>query len=397
MLFFVLSAAAASPPPAWNWPKGELQRFHIETDIVSPKGIRYYAAENLDARAGEVKIRGDVGCTAKPEGKTQWLTCSFQFVEVTGIAWAPEEGEKLKSILAEWSENFKTTTVELEIAPDGRLKSLDMKAGRAQKNHREGLILDAQRALLQRYFCVFDLPITTDEKDWIRGWTQKASAVMQLQTSSGTSGAADIKHSHMGERYGLAVIETTGRGTLSKGSEVDTSGSGRLIDVRMAGETLFDTQRGMFIWRDYILDGRLVVSQQEAGSGAELYQVTALQWMPEYPMPGEAPLSVGATYATKLPGNPPALADGVALVPFADLGMQALYVQGHPEAAKKLQLPTTKVTARVQVSAGGVPTAATAFSGYQVLGPGTEQALMGAAFPKRDAAYAVDVEVEWRP
>ena len=373
LLSLVLAAQAGNPPPAWNWPKGELQRFHIETDIVSPKGIRYYAAENLDARAGEVKIRADLGCTASPEGRTQYVTCTFQYVELAGVAWVPEESTKLTAILSEWTENLKKTSVELEIAPDGRLRTLDVKGGMVQTTHREGTILDAQRALLQRLFCVFDMPLTTDEKDWVRGWTQKASAIMQLQTSSGTAGAADIRHTHNGERYGLAVIETSGRGTLTKGNEVDASGSGRLVDVRMAGETLFDTQKGMFIWRDYELDGRLTVSQQEAGSGVELYQIGAIQWIPEYPVPGEAPLSIGATYATKLPGNPPALPDGVALVPFSALGMQPLYVQGHPESAKKLQLPTTKVTARVLVSAGGVPTSAFAFSGYQALAPGTEQ------------------------
>lgn len=396
-LSLILSASAGTPPPAWSWPKGEVQRFHLETDIVTPKGRRYYAAENLDARAGEVKVRADIGCTATPDGKSRVVDCSIAYIEVAGVAWVPEENGKLATILTEWTEDLGKASVEMELAPDGRMKTFDMKGGRDRSTHREGLIIEEQRMLLQRLFCVFDMPITTDEKDWVRGWTQKASAVMQLQTITGTSGAADIRHSHTGEKYGLAVIETTGRGTLTVGSAVDQAGSGRLVDVRIAGETYFDTQKGMLMWRDFTLDGRLTVSQQEAGSGAEVFQVGAIQWIPEFPAPGEAPLSIGATYATKLPGNPPALPDGVALVPFSDLGMTALYVQGHPEAAKKLQLPTTKVTARVQVGAGGVPSSAIAFAGYQVLGPATEQALLGAAFPKRDAPYAVDVEVEWRP
>ncbi|MDP2312168.1 MAG: hypothetical protein Q8P41_04630 [Pseudomonadota bacterium] len=396
MILSLLLSAHAATLPVWHWPAGEVQRFHIETEIVSPRGQRYYAANNLDARAGAVKLRADASCIAKPEGKTQVVKCSFAYFDMKGQAWVPDETGKLDAIIAEWSADLGKTTVEMEISSDGRLRAFDTLAGKDRSNKREGYIIEQQRILLQRIFCVFDLPLTTDEKDWVRGWSQKGgSAMMQLQTISGTAGASDIKHVHKGERDGLTVIETTAKGTLSAGSAVDAESGGRLVDVRLAGETLFDTEKGMVIWRDFSMDGQLMVSAQEAGSAAEYFQVAALQWVPEFPAPGEIPLSVAALRAPRLSGTAPASV--IPVVPFAELGMDALFVQGLPAAAKPLSLPITKVTARVLINADGVPSSATPFAGFAVLGPPTEQALLGARFPTRAAPYAVDVDVEWRP
>ena len=165
----------------------------------------------------------------------------------------------------------------------------------------------------------------------------------------------------------------------------------------MAGETLFDASSGMIAWRDFTLDGQLMVSAQEAGSSAEFFQTAAIQRVQEFPAPGDVPLTIAAQKAPKLAGAAPVLAEGLTLAPFAELGMQALFIAGMPDAAKPLSLPKTVVVARVFVAADGLPTAVKAFQGYAVLGGPTEEALAAARFPVRSAAYAVDVEVEWRP
>jgi hypothetical protein len=397
LLSLVLSAAAATPP-VWNWPAGEVQRFHIETEIITPRGMRYYAGNNLDARAGAVKVRADAGCTAKPEGKTNWVICELAYIEILGQEWTPGEQAELDTILKEWMSDLSKARVELEIGKDGRVRTFDLLGGKERVNSRSAYVIETQRALLQRTFAGLDFPITTDEKDWVRGWAQKgSSALLQLQTTGGTAGAFDMKHTYKEDRYGLRVIETSARATLSAGAAVDAESGSRLVEVRLAGETWFDADRGMMMWRDFTLDGRLTVGAQEAGSGAEYFQVGAIQWVQDFPPPGEIPLTIQATRAQRLDGSPPALPDGVALVSFGDLGMQALYVAGHPEPAKFLRLPAVKVRARVFVGADGLPTSIKAFEGFAVLGLPTEEALAAARFPARGGAYAVDVEVEWRP
>ncbi|MDP2308716.1 MAG: hypothetical protein Q8P18_22030 [Pseudomonadota bacterium] len=400
ILSLLFSAQAASPAtlPVWRWPAGVVQRFHIETEIVTPTGHRYYAANNLDARAGAVKLRADAACTAKPEGKVQIVSCTFAYFDMKGQAWVADEATKLATILEEWSSDLGRTSVEMELGPDGRLRTFDTMAGKERSNKREGYIIEQERMLLQRAFSAFDLPLTTDDKDWVRGWQQKGgSALMQLLTISGTAGASEIKHTHVGERDGLTVIQTTAKGTLSAGSALDADAGGRLVDVRLAGETLFDVASGMMIWRDFTMDGRLMVSAQGAGTGAEYFQVGAIQWVPEFPAPGEIPLSVAAMRAPRLSGVAPAAVAGIAVVSFAELGMDPLFVQGFPSAAEPLNLPVTKVSARVLVNADGVPSSVTPFAGFEALGAATEQALLGARFPARPAPYSVDLDVEWRP
>ena len=399
MLSLLVFAAHATDVPAWKWPVGEVQRFHLETEIISPRGnIRYFAANNLDARPGAVKVGIDAGCVAKPEGKTQIVRCTFHQVQIRGQAWDMGETARMDTIFGEWSRDIAASTVEMEIAPDGRVRTLDYIPGKEQSNRREGYVAETQRALLQRVFAVFDLPLSAEEKDWIRGWKQKSSSsLMQLQTIGGTAGAFEITHTPRGERDGYTLIETVGRGTLAAGAAVDAMQGSRNVDVRLSGETLFDPAKGLFVWRDVTLDGQLMVSAQQAGSGAELFQVSAVQWMAEFPPPGELPLSIPAQKAPRLSGAPPALPEGVALVPFAELGMQPLFVAGHPEAAKRLALPAVKVKARVVVSATGGPTRVTPYDGYNVFATPTQDALLGATFPARGAPYAVDVEVEWRP
>ena len=111
---------------------------------------------------------------------------------------------------------------------------------------------------------------------------------------------------------------------------------------------------------------------------------------------GETPLPIGAQRAPRLAGVMPDSLKWDADVPFAELGMDALFVKGLPEAATALQIPTTRVRAKVAVDAEGRVTQAFAYEGFAVLGAPTEEALRLATFPKRSAPYSVDVELEWR-
>ncbi len=76
--------------------------------------------------------------------------------------------------------------------------------------------------------------------------------------------------------------------------------------------------------------------------------------------------------------------------------MDALFIKGLPEAATALQIPTTRVRAKVAVDAEGRVTQVFPYEGFAVLGKPTEEALLLATFPKRGAAYSVDLELEWR-
>lgn len=398
LLVVALPAAAASAPPPpvqWAWPAGPAY-FHVETGLFTPLGYRYFAAENADAIAGQVQVKADVACTAKPEGKNRYVSCTFAWLEISGQAQRDYEQAEMNGIFAEWSRDVGASTVSFVHTPDGRMRDFDMTGLPPRETSRIGQMQEQQRILLQRALCLFDLQLPTDGADWVRGWTSKQPGqVLQLQTQTGTTGAAEVMHRRGTDTFGLVAITSDGRATLSAGGAVDSEGS-RFVDVQLSGTTYFDAD-GTMAWRDVTLDGRYTAASHMTGSDVSFFQAGAIQRIAEPGPRGSAPISLGAMRAAKVSVAAPAPADGAALVPFAELGMQPLFVKGMPEAAKPYDLPLTKVGARVTIGADGRVTGVTVTSGYASLVKATETALSQATFPVRGGPYAVDVEVEWRP
>lgn len=398
LLLLVATAFAqepAPPPAAWAWPEGTPVLYHLETQLLTPRTVRYYASENLDVLAVGLQVGADATCSSKPQGKNWLVSCDLTWFKAAGRASAADEQAKLDRIMDEWSRDLTGARVEWVQTKEGRLREFDLFRAQ-QKTRTEGYIIESQRMALQRMFCLFDLPLPKAQDDWKRGWKQKESATMQLAVISGTVGASEIQHSRKADKWDYLTVDTVGRGTLAPGGAVDSTGT-KLIDVRIGGEALFDPKAGLPVYRDLTLDGRLTVSSHQVGSDAEFFQASAIQRVEAFGKDGEPPLSIPAQRAPKVDLVAPALPDGVSLVPFADLGMQAFYVQGHPDGAKVLSLPTVKVRARVVIGADGAPTSVTVTQGFQVLATPTQSALERARFPARPAPYAVDVDVEWRP
>lgn len=395
MSFVLLLAPAwAAVPVAWKWPTAAPTKYHLETTIYTPRGVRYDSKENLDARAVRTDVVADAECSAKAEGKGWTVTCSFAWLKVGGEGATADDKTEIPTILAEWSDGLAGAKVEWFTTADGKMKSFDLKTA-AGYDARTNYIVEQQRALLSRVFSPFDFPITTSDDDWKRGWTQKGGIFLQLYTVSGTAGAAELKHTPQGAESGLWAIQSAGNAILTPSAALDQEGAA-LIDVRIAGTTYFDSQRGIIEYRDAVFDGRRTASSVDVGTDADFFQVSAVQRVDAFPPPGQSPPSVLAQRAPTVDTPPPEPPAGVSLVPFGELGMQPLYIPSIPAEARALQLKTAKVGARVFVGADGVPTEATVTSGLTVLAETARLALLGARFPARPAPYAVDVEVEFR-
>lgn len=393
-LVLLLAPAWAAVPVAWNWPTAAPTKYHLETTIYTPRGVRYDSKVNLDAHAVRTDVVADAECGAQAEGKGWVVSCSFAWVKIGGEGATADDQTEIPAIFAEWSEGLKAARVEWFTTADGKMKSFDLKTT-AGSDARTNYIVEQQRALLARVFAPFDLPIPTSDDDWKRGWTQKSGVFLQLYTVSGTAGAAELKHQPQGAERGLWSIQSAGHAILTPSAALDQDGAA-LIDVRIAGTTYFDSERGIIEYRDAVFDGRRTASSVEVGTDADFYQVSAIQRVDAFPPPGQSPPSVLAERAPKVDTPPPEPPAGVSLVPFAELGMQPLYIPSIPPEARALNLKTAKVGARVFVSPEGIPTSATVTSGLTVLAETARLALLGARFPTRPAPYAVDVEVEFR-
>ncbi len=394
------SYATLTTVPTWSWKAGEVSRWHLETDLFTPRGLGLAYVDtkgvSVQAQSGSTHVVIDTECTASPEGKNTVLDCTLAYVSLTGKPLALPADDRIPDIYAGMTEQLKPAKIEIVQSADGRIRSFDLQ-GVKRINATSGTVIELERILLQRAFSLFELPLATAVDDYKRGWKQSStSSLMMLPTTSGTTGAYDMRFTTGPVSDNLLPINTTAVGKLSYGSATDASSGVRIIDTTLTSQAEFDLALGRVVWRGATIDGRLTVASNDSGSDVEFYQSSALQMVDAFLPNGAAPLSLMASRAPKrdLPG--PELSAGLALVDFSTLGMQALFIPAMPPVGKQLGLPTTTLTARVEVDKDGTVTNATVYKGYEALASACEIALRGARFAKTGAAYAVDVNVEFR-
>lgn len=395
------SSAVLDTVPRWSWKVGENTRWHYETDLYMPRGFGVAAVNNKDGKVGRIRVVVDADCTtAAPDGRNSVIDCTFAYVGMTGAPLAEHPTEKdsadIRDIFTEWSAALSAGSVEIIQGPDGRIKTFDLR-GMKRENSRAATIIELQRILLQRAMCLWDLQLATKVDDFTRGWSLgTTSTVMMLPSTTGTAGAYTLQYKTAPVTDGLLPITTTGRGMLEYGSAADAASGSRIVATTLNSQAVFELATGKLAWRGISLDGRLTTSGGDTGTDVEFYQVSAVQKVDSFLPNGGSPLSLMASRAPKRDVPPPDLTAGLALVPFASLGMQPLYLPAMPLAGQQLGLPTTVVSARVEVAADGSVTAAKGYKGYEALIEACEAGLRGARFTATGTAYAVDVDVEIR-
>lgn len=395
------SSAELQAAPKWAWTQGGNTRWHYETDLYTPRGFGVAAVNNKSGQVGRLHIVIDADCTtAPPDGKSSVIDCTFAYVNLSGTPLAEnptaKDAQDIKDIFVEWSAALSAGTVEIIQTPDGRIKGFDLR-GMKRENARAGEIIELQRILLQRAMCLWDLPLSTKLDDYKRGWSSGVtSTVMQLPTTTGTAGAYTLQYTTAPISDGLLPISTSGRGMLEYGSAADATSGSRIVNTTLNSQSVFDLTQGLMVWRGISLDGRLTAGSSLAGTDVEFYQASAVQKVDTFLPNGGTPLSLMASRSPKRDIPPPELSSGVALIPFATLGMEPLFIPAMPLAGKQLGLPTTVVSARLEVAEDGSVTSVRAYKGYEALTEACEAALKGARFARMGKAYAVDVDVEFR-
>lgn len=397
-LLSITSAPAAAGTPTWTWPEGQPVLYHIESLVVRPRtGNPVAARRNLEAGAREVKVVLDTTCTPKAVGKTAVeVTCSFAYVNFTGSELLPGDQANIDEILKEWSADIATGRVVMTMGRDGKMRQFDLQ-GLSMKDQRESAIRDNQRSVLQRAFAPFEFPFPEDPDAWKRGWEQKGgNALLLLPGTLGTAGAASLKHTPKGDYDGLFLIRTAGHASLSPGGAVEANATALIIDTQVESTTWWDLAVGLPVYRDLTLSGYRTASSAESSSGAEFYQVTAIQKVDAFLPGGKAPIPITAVRSPKYKEPAPDLPAGVKLVPFAELGMASLFLPQMPESAQTAGLPTSVVKCRVLVNADGSVKEVWPFEGYVLLGEAVDPALRAARFPAKGEPYGVDLDVEVR-
>lgn len=391
----LLSSLALAAPPSYKWTNGEVVRYYLDTEIYWPSSIKAVARENLDSRMQDLKLRGEAECKAKARGKNTELTCGFAWLELKAEP-SNDTQARIDKVMADWLEFSKPVEIIILVGPNGQLKAFDVNK-LPHDNIKDGQLGEQMRAFMRAMFAPLDVTLTTDDKDWVRGWQRTdVGYALQLPIGDGTAGAGTVKMKHADDRLGLQLISIEGRGTVASGRAVEQSANGGLIDLRMGGETWIDPAAGQVLFSGFSTDGRKTASASTGSSDQYVAQRSGIQRVAAFAADHSAPISVIAMRAPMLPGQAPALTEGAPLVEFATLGMLPLFITGMPEIAVPYELPTSMVKSRVVVGGDGQTTSAVPYQGYEILSEHVERALKAAKFPAKGTPYTVDVEIELR-
>lgn len=391
----LFASTAQAAPPTYKWTNGETVRYYLDSELFWAKGIKALARRNAETRIRDLRLRAEVECAVTTRGKNAELVCKLPYFNLSAEADG-DQARVVDTVMADWMDFARPAEVIVVLGPDGRIKEFDVNK-LPDGNIREGQLSEQMRAFLHAAFAPLDVSLTTDDKDWVRGWARKdVGAHLQLPIADTTAGAGTLTMKHPDDRLGLAHISLEGRATVAPGSAVEQSANGGLVDLRVGGEAWVEPVAGQLLFSGFSTDGRFVASAVEVGAGAYVSQRSALQRVVAFDPEHKEPLSVIAQRAQKLDGVAPAAAEGTAVVEFSALGMAPLFIQGQPEIAFPYELPTSTVRARIQIDAEGRVLSVAPFEGYAVLGEHVQRALNSAKFPVRGGPYAVDVAVEVR-
>ena len=106
------SLSASAGELSWQWERPEPLRYHIEALVVTPTGLVFYGARNIEARSFKTGMALDTTCTGTGSGRSTVAQRSAPRATTTRAATLSRRGTQR-------SLSGRT----LDIPPPGRLRS----------------------------------------------------------------------------------------------------------------------------------------------------------------------------------------------------------------------------------------------------------------------------------
>lgn len=249
------SALAGDLAVRWDAPVA----FHAEAVIDTPRVVTLVAAEDREARAIQLQVAFDLDCAGAPARKGWDVTCEVANTRLAGTA-VPSEQARLDAVLAEYTGLLDAGTVEVAVAPDGRLTSVDLE-GVSKKDARQADAQEALRQIVRRAISPLDAQLPKDGVDPGKAWRQTGTPLalemlidvqgesLAAMSGTGVAGGADLKTRVASRDGAVANLETTGTGTILVGE------SGRMVHMSLGAEGRFDAGRGAWLYRYVVVDG----------------------------------------------------------------------------------------------------------------------------------------------
>lgn len=259
LLTLALSPAAWAGDlvPRWDQPV----RYHAEALVETPNGYRYLGRYNVEAVVLTHELAVDLACA--PSEQAGRVDCILEQVALGGSARHSDE-QAHTTILAEYQQALQGRTLQVDIAADGRIGTVDLE-GVDKDDDRQAQIHETLRQLMRRVLAPLDLGLPRKGDPKSGTWRQKGTPLLfQLLTEYGTTGGSVMKHTLTGREGSLALISSEGRGNLSTGLELELN-AGQMVNMVGGGSGAFDTATGQLAWRKLAVSGELTTESIQYG------------------------------------------------------------------------------------------------------------------------------------
>jgi hypothetical protein len=248
LLLASLQAEAAGLRLDWN--KSAPVRYRAEVVISTPRGFRYLAPFNDNARALQTLVSTDLSCTGAPLGKGWEVSCAVERFSIQGTGDG-SENEVLKKVFASYEEIMaKGVRLEMEVKADGTFRTFDMEGvdkGLARQND----VAEQLRQLMRRTTSAMALPLPKDGEGAKPWKSANIPMFYELHTMVGTSGMVDHVLKLDGNVGETIMIVGEGSGNVST---VESVGIGAYAMVG-ASQARFDPNMGLLAYSEFATTG----------------------------------------------------------------------------------------------------------------------------------------------
>lgn len=278
LTLLVLSASALAGDLNFQW--SAPVPLHAEVVIDTPWIVTLLGTEDIDARATQTQVALDILCKGAPTKRGWAVDCDIESARLGGLA-VPGEQEKLDKILAEYGTLLDAASIELEIAADGRITSVDLE-GVTRPDARHADVVESMRQLVRRALAPLDLQLPKDGLDPGKPWKQTgtplalemivnvANETWSTLSGTGVAGGAALKTRTDGRDGAVVKLLTEGTGTTLIGE------SGKMVHMTLGAESRFDAERGVLLYRFLVVDGVSSAASSMASPSGFYHQAGAV-------------------------------------------------------------------------------------------------------------------------
>jgi hypothetical protein len=284
-LALLLGLGASAPAHAttglvWKVPAEGL-RFFVVARVNYPLMLNFQAELNHQFRAPEFQFEAVTECKPALTTKTGWeLQCRFEDVSLLATPVNADDHEHVQAILTEMEGRYEKGWVQLQLGSDGRVRNVDLEDVE-KGNQRTADIHEVMRLVATRAFAAMDLELPKNGDDKGKGaWKNNSLLANQVPSSRGTQGMAPVVHTIAKQEGGIVEINSQGKGVISTGDMQGEGATERPLatwDITYAGYAKFDTNRGVLLEREFLVDGAPTASSVTAPSGMPYVAAGRLQ------------------------------------------------------------------------------------------------------------------------